>query len=665
MTIDDIKNKIERLRQDICLHDYKYYVENKPEISDQQYDNLIARLKDLEKEYPQLISKDSPTQKVGEQVLSGFKKIRHVSRMLSMDNTYSADELREFDKRVKKNLPDENIEYVVELKIDGASVSLVYEKGIFKAGATRGDGKRGDDVTQSLKTIEGIPLSLSHRERLPAKVEMRGEVYMSHEVFNSINQAKSAIGDELFANPRNAAAGSLKLLDPELAAKRRLRIFIYGIGNDAEVIADTHSNALKFLLKEGFRVNEHVKKCKDIDEVIKYCDYWQDKKDTLDYDIDGMVVKVDSISQQKRLGATTKAPRWMIAYKFPAERAMTKLKDIVIQVGRTGSLTPVAELAPVKLSGSTVSRATLHNMDDIERKGIMIGDTVVIEKAGEIIPQVIEPVLSARTGKETKFIMPNKCPACGMNVVQRPGEVAIRCDNKMCPAQQKERLRHFASRQGMDIEGLGEAVVEQLIDKKLVKDCADIYSLGFDDICKLERIADKSAQNLLDAIVRSKGQSLARLIYSLGIRHVGVHAADVLAEKFGSIENLSKQGVETLMDTSEIGPIMAESICEFLQREDAKNLLRKLVLAGINLRHKVNVDGIFSGKVFIFTGSLEDFSRTQAQERVKSLGGTVTASIGKKIDFVVIGKDPGSKYNKAKKLGLNIITEEEFKNLIS
>jgi len=665
MTTDDIKNSIERLRQDIHLHDYKYYVENKPEISDQQYDSLITRLKGLEKEYPQLVSKDSPTQKVGERAVSGFKKIRHISRMLSMDNTYSADELREFDKRVKKNLPNENIDYVVELKIDGASVSLVYEKGIFKAGATRGDGKRGDDVTQSLKAIEDIPLSLSHRERLPVKVEMRGEVYMGHEVFKSINQEKSVIGDELFANPRNAAAGSLKLLDPELAAKRRLRIFIYGIGNDAEAIADTHSNALKFLIKEGFRVNEHVKKCKDIDEVVKYCDHWQDKKDTLDYDIDGMVVKVDSISQQKRLGATTKAPRWMIAYKFPAERAMTKLKDIVIQVGRTGSLTPVAELAPVKLSGSTVSRATLHNMDDIERKGIMIGDTVVIEKAGEIIPQVIEPVLSARTGKETKFIMPNKCPACGMNVVQRPGEVAIRCDNKMCPAQQKERLRHFASRQGMDIEGLGEAVVEQLIDKKLVKDCADIYSLGFDDICKLERIADKSAQNLLDAIVRSKGQSLARLIYSLGIRHVGVHAADVLAEKFGSIENLSKQGVETLMDTSEIGPIMAESICEFLQREDAKNLLRKLVLAGINLRHKVNVDGIFSGKVFIFTGSLEDFSRTQAQERVKSLGGTVTASIGKKIDFVVIGKDPGSKYNKAKKLGLNIITEEEFKNLIS
>ena len=665
MTTDDIKNSIERLRQDIHLHDYKYYVENKPEISDQQYDSLITRLKGLEKEYPQLVSKDSPTQKVGERAVSGFKKIRHISRMLSMDNTYSADELREFDKRVKKNLPNENIDYVVELKIDGASVSLVYEKGIFKAGATRGDGKRGDDVTQSLKAIEGIPLFLSHRERLPVKVEMRGEVYMGHEVFKSINQEKSVIGDELFANPRNAAAGSLKLLDPELAAKRRLRIFIYGIGNDAEAIADTHSNALKFLIKEGFRVNEHVKKCKDIDEVVKYCDHWQDKKDTLDYDIDGMVVKVDSISQQKRLGATTKAPRWMIAYKFPAERAMTKLKDIVIQVGRTGSLTPVAELAPVKLSGSTVSRATLHNMDDIERKGIMIGDTVVIEKAGEIIPQVIEPVLSARTGKETKFIMPNKCPACGMNVVQRPGEVAIRCDNKMCPAQQKERLRHFASRQGMDIEGLGEAVVEQLIDKKLVKDCADIYSLGFDDICKLERIADKSAQNLLDAIVRSKGQSLARLIYSLGIRHVGVHAADVLAEKFGSIENLSKQGVETLMDTSEIGPIMAESICEFLQREDAKNLLRKLVLAGINLRHKVNVDGIFSGKVFIFTGSLEDFSRTQAQERVKSLGGTVTASIGKKIDFVVIGKDPGLKHNKAQKLGLNIITEEEFKNLIS
>ncbi len=665
MAIDDIKNKIERLRQDIRLHDYKYYVENKPEISDHQYDNLMTRLKGLEREYPQFASKVSPTQKVGERVLSGFKKIRHISPMLSMDNTYSADELREFDKRVKKNLPDENIDYVVELKIDGASVSLVYEKGIFKTGATRGDGKRGDAVTQSLKTVEGIPLSLRHRERLPVKVEMRGEVYMGHEVFKSINREKRALGDELFANPRNAAAGSLKLLDPELAAKRRLRIFIYGISNDAEIIADTHSKVLKFLHEEGFRVNEHVKKCKDIDEVVKYCDYWQDKKDMLDYDIDGMVVKVDSISQQKRLGATTKAPRWMIAYKFPAERAMTKLKSIIIQVGRTGSLTPVAELEPVNLSGSTVSRATLHNMDDIERKGIMIGDTVVIEKAGEIIPQVIEPVLNARTGKEKKFIMPQKCPACGMNAVQRPGEVAIRCDNKMCPAQQKERLRHFASRQGMDIEGLGEAVVEQLIDKQLVKDCADIYSLSFDDICKLERMAEKSAQNLLDAIVRSKGQSLARLIYSLGIRHVGIHTADVLAQRFGSIENLSKQGAEALIDTSEIGPIMAESICEFLQREDTKDLLRKLVFAGIDLKHKASAGGRFSGKVFIFTGSLKNFSRTQAQETVKSLGGTTASSIGKKVDFVVIGKDPGSKLNKAKKLGLNIITEEEFKNLIS
>jgi len=487
---------------------------------------------------------------------------------------------------------------------------------------------------------------------------------MDHKVFERINQERQDSGDELFANPRNAAAGSLKLLDAKIAAKRGLQIFIHGIGDTAIDGIDAHSDILSYLGKESFRTNRHLKKCKDIDDVIEYCNKWQSKREYLDYDIDGMVVKVDLISQQRRLGATTKAPRWMIAYKFPAQQAVTKLKNIIIQVGRTGTLTPVAELVPVNLSGSTVSRATLHNMDDIKRKDIMIGDTVIIEKAGEIIPQVIAPVLSKRTGKEERFIMPERCPSCDARTVQYPGEVAIRCDNLMCPAQQKERLRHFASRQGMDIVGLGEAVVDQLIDKKLVRDCADIYSLKLDDICNLERMAQKSAQNLLSGIERSKTQTLARLIYSLGIRHVGVHAADVLASRFGSMENLSKQEAETLMDTSEIGPIMAESIREFFQRDNTGNLLSKLKLAGLNFKNEMSVEGRFFRKIFIFTGSLDSLSRNQAQDIVKSLGGTITSSINKKIDFVVIGKDPGSKLKKAEELGLNVISEMEFKDLI-
>ena len=488
---------------------------------------------------------------------------------------------------------------------------------------------------------------------------------MDHGAFKKINQERRARGDELFANPRNAAAGSLKLLDSRTMAKRGLQIFIHGISDTFIGTIDTHSGILIYLSRQGFRTNQHIKKCKNIDDVIEYCNQWQGKREGLDYDIDGMVVKVDLLSQQKRLGATTKAPRWMIAYKFPAQQAVTKLKNIIVQVGRTGSLTPVAELMPVSLSGSTVSRATLHNMDDIKRKDIMIGDTVIIEKAGEIIPQVIEPVLSKRTGKEKRFIMPERCPSCGGKTVQYPGEVAIRCDNAICPAQQKERLRHFTSRQGMDITGLGEAVVEQLIDKKLVKDYADIYSLSFDDICKLERMAQKSARNLLSGIERSKDQTLASLIYSLGIRHVGVHAADVLANRFGSIENLSKQDAETLMHTSEIGPIMAESIYEFFQRDVTGVLLRKLELAGLNFANRAGAEGKLSGKIFVFTGSLDNFSRIQAQDIVKSLGGTIASSISKKIDFVITGKEPGSKANKARELGLNIITEKEFQDLIS
>ncbi|NQT94920.1 MAG: NAD-dependent DNA ligase LigA [Candidatus Omnitrophica bacterium] len=665
MATKDIKIRTEEIREAIRLHDYKYYVESKPAISDQEYDKLMSELKNLEDKNPGLITPDSPTQRVGEQPVAGFPKVKHRLAMLSMDNTYSADELREFDKRVKKNLHGEKIGYTVELKIDGASVSLVYKKGFLENGATRGDGKTGDDVIRSLKTIRAIPLSVQKIDKFPELVEIRGEVYMDHKSFNQINKQKEKEGDELFANPRNAAAGSLKLLDPKIVAQRRLQIFIYGIGYSEGDTPQSQWDAIDFLKAHGFRTNPHIKRCDSIEEVISYCDSWQKKKEALDYDIDGMVIKVDSIRQQKKLGQTTKAPRWMIAYKFPAERATTRLKDIIIQVGRTGTLTPVAVLDPVQLSGSTVSRATLHNLDDIERKDIKIGDLVVIEKAGEIIPQVIAPVLDKRTGREEKFKMPDKCPACGSKTIQYPGEVAIRCDDISCPAQQKEKLRHFASREAMDIEGLGEAMVEQLVDKGIVSDYADIYNIKFDDVCKLERMAEKSAQNLIDGIERSKSQSLPRVIYALGIRHVGVHAADVLAGEFHSIDNLSKQTIDSLTEINEIGPIMAESIAEFFQRPHTKRILEKLETAGVVMEEKASKKrGKFSGKTFVLTGGLESFSRIEAQDIIKALGGSVSSSISKRTDFVITGKDPGSKYNKAKKLGIKIVSEQDFKNMI-
>lgn len=661
----DISKEIERLREKIRHHDYKYYVESKPEISDQEYDRLMHRLIELEKKNPKLITPDSPTQRVGEQPVEGFPKVKHKAIMLSMDNTYSGDELREFDKRVRKNLSHQEVSYVVELKIDGASVSLLYKDSLLENGATRGDGETGDDVTASLKTIRAIPLAVRNREDFPPLIEVRGEVYMDHQTLEKINREKAKFGEELFANPRNAAAGSLKLLDPKIIAKRNLQIFTYGIGYVKGEAPPSQWEIIEFLRKHGFRTNPHIKRCQTIEEVIIYCDQWQDKKKGLDYDIDGMVIKVNSLEQQRRLGATSKAPRWLISYKFPAERAFTELKDIIVQVGRTGTLTPVAVLRPVRLSGSTVSKATLHNLDDIERKDIRIGDTVVIEKAGEIIPQVIAPVLNKRTGKEKKFKMPDQCPACGRKPIQYPGEVAIRCDNVACPAQQKERLRHFASRQAMDIEGLGEAMVNQLVDNNLVQDYADIYSLKFEDIIRLERVAEKSAHNLLEGIELSKKQSLAKLIYALGIRHAGVHAADILAAKFGSIENLSRQTPDSLTRINEIGPIMAESIYEFFKRPPTKDILEKLRKAGVTMEEKARKKaGRLTGKTFVFTGGLEGFSRIEAEDIVKKLGGRVFSSVSKQTDFVVAGAEPGSKYDQARKLGIKTITEAEFKKMV-
>lgn len=661
----EAKKVLKGLKDQIQLHDHKYYVENKPQIPDYEYDTLIQRVKDIEREYPDLMTKDSPTQKVGRDTNEGFKKIRHNVPMLSIDNTYSSHELVEFDKRVKKNLPNKSISYAAELKIDGVSVSLLYRKGVFQQGATRGDGKTGDDTTDNLKAIKTIPLSVKNRGEFPDDIEVRGEVFMDRTAFEAINRQKKLNGEELFANPRNAAAGSLKLLDPDMARKRELDILIYGIGYFSGVLPDTHSGVLTFLKEQGFKTSPHVKKCKDIYEVIDYCSQWQENRKTLNYDIDGVVVKVDLLEHQKVLGATTKAPRWLIAYKFPAQRVKTRLRGITVQVGRTGVLTPVAELEPVSFSGSTISRATLHNIDEIERKDIMIGDSVVIEKAGEIIPQVVSAVKEERTGREKRFLMPGKCPSCESDVIRHPAEVALRCINPRCPAQLKERLKHFASRQGMDIEGLGEAVIDQLVDKKMIDDYADIYKLKLDDILKLDRMAQRSAENLSNAIERSKSMPLAKLVYSLGIRHVGMHAADVLANRFNSMEKLQKQDTQALTGIDGIGPVMAESVVEFFLKKDTGIIIEKLKSHGISLEQAESQEaGSLQGKSFVFTGALSYFSRTQAQDIVKSLGGSASSSVGKKTDFLVCGEGPGSKRDMAEKLGIKIISEQEFKDMI-
>lgn len=664
-----IKKRIEELRKEITRHNKKYYVDNKPEISDIEYDALMSELKELEEAYPEFVTPDSPTGKVGGEPLKEFETVEHRVPMLSMDNTYSSGEILEFDERVKKNLEIDKLDYVVELKIDGVSISLLYDKGRFVRGATRGDGVKGDDVTLNLKTIKSLPLKLEAGKgaAMPGLFEARGEVYMPAKSFLEINEDKDELGEELFANPRNAAAGSLKLLDSSMVAKRRLNMWIYGVGYVEGREFETQSEVLMFLKGSGFCVNPNIKKCGSIEEVIRYCDEWQEKRHKLEYDIDGMVIKVDSFAYQRALGQTSKSPRWMIAYKFPAERKETVLEDILVQVGRTGTLTPVAVLKPIELAGSTVSRASLHNQDEIGRKDARIGDHVLVEKAGEIIPQIVGVVKEKRKGSEKEFFMPKTCPVCGSAVKKLKNEVALRCENMSCPAQLKERVKHFASREAMDIEGMGEAIVAQLVDKNMIKSYGDIYILKHEEVAALERMADKSAANLISATEKSKSNSLARLVYGLGIRHVGVRSAWILASRFKSLDRLAKADIEELQGINEIGPVMAESIVNFFRTEENKNIIEKLKRSGVNMEEKgfSRKSKDLEGKTFVITGSLENFSRNEIEELLRKLGGNVSSSVGKNTDYVVAGKDPGSKFEKARQLGVKIIDENEFKQLIS
>lgn len=666
MRKEDIRKEIEGLKKTINRHDNLYYVRNKPEISDQEYDGLYKKLKTLEDENPEFITADSPTQRVGGKPAKEFPVIKHIVPMLSMDNTYSPGELRKFDERVRKNLKNEAYEYTAELKFDGVSISLLYEDGVWARGATRGDGVEGEDVSNNLKTIRSIPLSFAKNiKKVPDVIEIRGEVYMTKKSFDRINREKEKAGEELFANPRNATAGSLKLLDPRIVAKRLLNIYIWGVGYCKGIDFKTHTDVLQYLKEAGFRVNPYFKICKDIEEAISYCDSWEKKRDDLDFHIDGMVIKVNDRGQRERLGVTAKSPRWEIAYKFPAEKALTIVQDIIIQVGRTGTITPVAMLKPVHLSGTTVSRATLHNFDEIERLDVKIGDKVYVEKSGEIIPKVLSVAKEKRTGGEKVFKLPSACPACGSKLHQAPDEVAIRCENAGCPAQLKERILHFASRDAMDIDGMGIAIVDQLVDKALVKDYGDIYYLKPDDINDLDRMAQKSAANLIRAIENSKTNELNRLIYALGIRHVGENAAWVLANNFGSVEKISASSADQLTRVREIGPVMAESISNFFSKKENLKILKKLADSGVRMAggRLAEKGGKLEGKTVVITGTLKDFSRSEAEGLIRKLGGNPSSSVSKATDFLVAGAEAGSKLDKAKILGVKIIDEAEFKKL--
>lgn len=666
---DNISKKIEELREKIRYHNYRYYILDDPTASDAEYDQLMSDLIELEKKYPQFILPSSPTQRVGIEPVSGFTTVKHITPMQSLANAFSTEELIAFDKRIKKLVPQQKIDYVVELKLDGLAVALVYENGIFARGATRGDGVMGEEITSNLRTVKTIPLKL-FGENLPPRIEVYGEVYMKKSDFKKLNEEKMKNGESLFANPRNAAAGSVRQLDSRITAQRRLDTFIYRATFPEGNKFKKHMEVLNYLKKTGFKVNPHTKCCKNIKEAISYCEGWKEKKEDLDYEIDGMVLKVNSLRIREEIGSTTRNPRWAIAYKFPAQQTTTKVRDIIVQVGRTGALTPVAVLDPVRISGSVVQRATLHNEDEIKRKDVRIGDIVLVQKAGEVIPEVVKVIKEKRTGKEKEFVMPAQCPVCGAKVFRPEGEVVSRCNSLTCSAQTKERIRHFASRNAMDIEGLGPAIIDQLVEKDLIKDISDLYFLKRKDLISLERMAERSADNLLDAIEKSKEKSLANLIYGLGIRYVGVHTSEVITRYYPTLDKFKKANLEELIEINEIGPKIAESIILFFKEKEDLAIIERLRSAGLNfsqeeeIRRKERGTQILAGKQFVLTGTLKDFTRTQAKEIISELGGRVTGSVSKKTDYVVAGEDPGSKHEKAKKLGVSIISEEEFKKQI-
>ncbi len=660
--------RAQELREQIRRHDYYYYVLNAPRISDAEYDRLLRELEELEQQHPGLVTPDSPTQRVGGLPQPEFLTVEHRVPMLSLSNAFSIGEISAFDQRVHRFLgmkADEVLDYVCELKIDGLAMSLTYRDGSLLIGATRGDGQKGEDVTLNVRTIRSIPLHLLDSD-IPSLVEVRGEVYMSHIAFEQLNRQREEMGEASFANPRNAAAGSVRQLDPRITAGRSLDFFSYALGTvEGGYSPASQWESLNKLREWGFPVNPNITLCHGIKEAIAFCESWQERRSGLGYDIDGVVIKVDDLQLQEHLGYVSRSPRWALAYKFPAIEETTEVADILVQVGRTGALTPVAYLKPVQIGGVTVSRATLHNEDEIRRKDIRIGDRVVVRRAGDVIPEVVSAIKEARNGDERPFVMPDKCPVCNADVFRAEGEAVSRCTGIACPAQLKERIAHFASKDAMDIEGMGSAIVEQLVDNGLVKDPADIYHLTQNDLLTLERMGKKSASNLLAAIEKSRHTALDRLIYALGIRMVGRRNAEILAEYFGDLEKLRQASVEELEQVPDIGPRRAESVHLFFRQSETDTVLDKLKEYGVSWEAPAAPaeEGRLEGKSFVFTGTIS-ISRSQAELMVKAAGGKVSSSVSRNTDYVVAGEDPGSKYEKALQLGVTVLTEDEFRRLL-
>jgi DNA ligase (NAD+) len=660
------KLRVEDLRAEISYHNYRYYVLDQPEVSDSEYDELMGELRALEERHLQLITPDSPTQRVGGEPVEAFGIVEHQVPLLSLGNAFSEEELRAWYKRAGGLAETEDFAMVGEPKIDGLAVALVYEDGSLTVGSTRGDGRRGENITQNLRTVRSIPLSVSGKA-LPRRFEVRGEVFLTRAGFERMNEERAERGEPLFANPRNSAAGSLRQLDPQITASRPLDCFLYGLGwAEGGDVPSTHSETLKWLGTLGFKTNPHVARYEGIDDVWRHCRQWVEKREELDYEIDGMVVKIDDLRLHDVLGVAGREPRWAIAFKFPPTQRTTKLLDIGVNVGRTGSMNPYAVLEPVNVGGATVKMATLHNEDVIERKDLRIGDTVIVQRAGDVIPQVVGPVVSKRTGKERRFAPPSTCPVCRSNVVRPEGEVMRYCLNPACSAQAFRLLAHFVSRGAMDIDGIGEQLSLSMVKEGLVTDPADLYFLTKDDLLSLERMADKSAQNVLDAIDASRGRPLQRVLFALGIRHVGFETAALLAQHFGSMEALMQAGVEELATVPSIGPVVAQSVQTYFQGKENRQLIEKLRRCGVRMETEATParEGPLAGQTFVISGTLAAFTRAEAEARIQVLGGATGSSVTRTTDYLVAGESPGSKLEKARQYGTGILGEDEFMALL-
>ncbi len=657
----EIKDRVEELREKLRFHVYRYHVLDDPVISDAEYDEMMQELQDLEAEYPELADPNSPTRRVGGEPLDEFEKVEHSEEMLSLDNAFSAEDVYDFDERIKRKLEaKEEPQYVVEHKVDGLAIILRYQQGELTLAATRGDGITGEDVTANVKTIPSVPLKLQEA----VDIELRGEIFLPKDEFEELNQKRQNSGEEPFANPRNAAAGSIRQLDPKVAADRPLAFLAYTIVDAPEKDFKRHQETMEYMKELGFKINKYWL-TDTLPEVIEICEEWVERRNELNYEIDGMVIKVDQLQLREKLGATSSSPRWAIAYKFPAQKKSTVVKDIEVTVGRTGALTPNAVLEPVEVDGSTVSRATLHNEDEVKKKDVRIGDTVLIQKAGDIIPEIIKVIKEKRTGEEEKFSMPRTCPSCGSTATRDPEEAVWRCTNAACPAQLQESILHFVSREAMNIEGIGPSLIARMMEAELVEDYGDLYYLAKDDLIELERMAEKSAENVLNAVEASKNRPFDRFIYALGIRYVGSRTAKIITEHFGSLENIENADREELQEIEEVGPVIARSVVDFFARERNQETLEKLIQAGLPTEIESDIaDEQLTDLRFVLTGSLDNFTRREASEAIEKLGGRVTSSVSGRTDFLVVGENPGSKLEKAREEEVKIIQEDEFIKLL-